>query len=109
MRLLLDVQLPHELRHIIEGHDVFTVTYAGLSGPKNGVLLRAAAERGVDALITNDHELEYQQHLSTLPIAIVVLQARANQVHAFPPILPALQRVLTALRPRTLVRVDVDG
>jgi hypothetical protein len=34
MKLLLDENLPHQLRHEIGGHECFTVTYMGWSGVK---------------------------------------------------------------------------
>ncbi len=32
MKLLLDENLPHQLRHEVPGHEVFTVAYMGWSG-----------------------------------------------------------------------------
>jgi len=58
MKVLLDENLPHELRHLITGHDVFTVTYMGWSGLRNGALLARATEAGFDALITLDSGIE---------------------------------------------------
>jgi len=40
MRLLLDENLPHQLRLELPGHDVFTAAYMGLGGVENGELLR---------------------------------------------------------------------
>lgn len=108
MKLLLDEQLPHELRRHIDGHEVVTVAYAGLSGFKNGELLRAAAERGFVALVTNDRGMEHQQNQATLPIAIVALRTQANKIEAILPFVSALMRTLAALRPRTFVRVSGD-
>ena len=42
MKLLLDENLPHELRHELHGHEVATVAYMGWRGIRNGELLRHA-------------------------------------------------------------------
>ena len=46
MKVLLDENLPHDLRKLLPGHDVFTVAYLGWAGVKNGELLRRAAADG---------------------------------------------------------------
>ena len=42
MKLLLDENLPHELRHELHGHEVATVAYMGWRGIRNGELIRHA-------------------------------------------------------------------
>lgn len=42
MKLLLDENLPYELRHELHGHEVATVAYMGWRGIRNGELLRHA-------------------------------------------------------------------
>ena len=54
MKILLDENLPHALRLLLQGHDVYTVAYLGWSGTKNGALLQLAAEHGFDVMITLD-------------------------------------------------------
>lgn len=48
MKLLLDENLPHELRHHLPGHNVFTTAYMAWGGLKNGALLALAARQGFD-------------------------------------------------------------
>jgi hypothetical protein len=71
MKLLRDEHVPHSLRPEIVGHDVFTVAFMGWSGIENGELLSRAAAAAFDALITNDHGMEYEQNLANLPLAVV--------------------------------------
>jgi hypothetical protein len=40
LKVLLDENLPHKLRHSLTGHDVRTVDYMGWSGEKNGEQLK---------------------------------------------------------------------
>jgi hypothetical protein len=51
MKLLLDENLPHQLRNEILGHEVFTVAYMGWSGIDNGRLLQEAYSDNFNALI----------------------------------------------------------
>ena len=106
MKLLLDENLPHQMRLELPGHDVFTAAYMGLGGVENGELLRRAASAGFDALVTNDRGLEYQQNLTTLPLAVVVVLASANTIEALRPSLPALLASLAVLRPCEFVKVS---
>jgi predicted nuclease of predicted toxin-antitoxin system len=52
MKLLLDENLPHQLRRELPGHDCYTVAYMGWAGVENGDLLALAASAGFDALVT---------------------------------------------------------
>jgi predicted nuclease of predicted toxin-antitoxin system len=105
MRILLDESLPIELRTELPSHDVRYVRELGWSGLKNGELL-ARAGPSFDVLLTADQNLEYQQNLSALPIAVVVLVARSNRLEQLRPLLSRLLAVLSSLQPCTLVRVE---
>jgi hypothetical protein len=95
MKLMLDENLPHQLRHELPGHECFTVAYMGWGGLENGALLALAASNGFDALLRKDANLEYEQNLTNLPIAVVVIAAPSNDIDDIRPLLP---RVLTALQ-----------
>jgi predicted nuclease of predicted toxin-antitoxin system len=105
MKLLLDENLPHQLRHEIPGHDCFTVAYMDWAGIENGELLTLAASAGFGALLTKDTNLQYEQNLVNLPISVVVLQAASNDLDDIRPRLPALLEGLTRLQPRQVTRV----
>jgi hypothetical protein len=105
LKLLLDENLPHQIRHELVGHDVFTAAYMNWSGIENGELLRLAASQGFDVLITNDRGLEYEQNLDALPLAVIVLVVEANTIEAIRPLYPQLLGALTNLRPRALLKI----
>ena len=105
MKVLLDENLPHDLRHFLPGHDVFTVAYKGWNGLRNGELLQVAAADGFDVLLTLDRGLQYQQHLPTLPTAVVEIQSRSSKLVDLMPLVPAILVALGGLQPRTLVKV----
>jgi len=104
MRILLDESLPIELRDELSQHAVRSVQEMGWSALKNGELLRLAADR-FDVFVTADQNLQYQQNLQILPIAVAVLAARSNRIQALRPLVPQLLAALASLEPRTLFRV----
>ncbi len=104
MRLLLDESVPARLRRALPNHSVRTVGEMGWSGVKNGKLLALAAA-AFDAFITVDKNLPYQQNLSALPVAVIVLDARSIELPALLPLVPALELHLSSLKPNTYIRV----
>jgi hypothetical protein len=66
----------------------------------------AAGGPHFDVLLTADQNLEFQQNLAKLPMAVVVLVAPSNRLESLEPLVPALLETLKALPPKTLVRVD---
>jgi len=75
MKVLLDEDLDHRLRKSLSVHEVFTVRYLGWAGLKNGELLLAAEQSGIDVFVTGDQNLGYQQNLDARRMAIVTLSA----------------------------------
>lgn len=75
MKVLLDENLDHRLRNHLGAHEVFTASYMGWDGFKNGRLLHAAEEGGFDVLVTGDQTLSYEQNLIGRRLAIIVLSA----------------------------------
>ncbi len=75
MKVLLDENRAHRLRKNLSAHEVFTVSYRGWTGLKNGELLRMAEENGVEVFLTGDQALVYEQNLQGRNIAIVVLSS----------------------------------
>jgi hypothetical protein len=76
----------------------------GGTGIRNSELLQLAVGE-FDAFLTADQNLEHQQNLGALPIAIVVLVAPTNRIEYLRPLIPALLRTLQTLAPRQLVRL----
>jgi hypothetical protein len=106
VKLLLDENLPHALRNRIAGHDVYTVAYMKWSSFSNGELLALAAADSFDAFISKDQGLAYQQNLTTLPLAVILLRAKSNEMADIEPLLPALHAALHGLKPKVLVVVE---
>ena len=75
MKVLLDENLDHRLRKHLGSHQVFTTSYMGWDGFKNGKLLQAAEDEDFDVLITGDQTLSYEQNLTGRRLAIVALSS----------------------------------
>lgn len=98
MRVLLDESLPRDPAPAITGHEVATVQQQGWAGLKNGALLRAAREAGLEVLVTADRNMEHQQNIARSGVTLVVLRARSTRVSALLPLVPRLLSVLPTVR-----------
>lgn len=63
MRILLDENIPRQLKSDFRDFEIFTVRDKGWEGVKNGVLLSLMLENNFDALITFDKNLQHQKKL----------------------------------------------
>ena len=106
MRILLDEDLPRRLCALLVGHEATTVPRSGWAGVKNGRLLALAATR-FEVFLTMDGNLEFQQNLATLPIAVRVLDAVSNRIEDLEPLVPELLEALQNVEPKTLRHVGV--
>lgn len=104
MRILLDESLPRPLGRLLTGHEVSTVTDEAWTSLSNGALLRQAAAT-FDVFLTADQNIEFQQNLAKLPLAIVVLVAESNRLESLEPLVPLALEAVKSLKPRTLLRV----
>ena len=94
MKILLDECVPRKLKSHLSGHTCLTVSEAGYSGKKNGILLRLAEEAGYDVLITIDRGMETQQNLRGRRISVLILKTRSGR---FKDLLPLVSECLRAL------------
>ena len=95
MKVLLDECVPARLSRLLSQHEVSTAQKAGWSGIKNGELLRRAAA-DFDAFITVDRNLAFQQNQSNLPIPVIVINSRSNNLKDIEPHAPALLQTLSS-------------
>jgi hypothetical protein len=104
MRILPDEDLPRRFCAMLVGHEATTVPRCGWAGIKNGKLLALAAT-GFDVFLTMDQNLEYQQNLKTLPVAVLVVEAVSNRIEHLAPLVPSILHELEQIPPCTLRRV----
>ena len=75
MRILFDQGTPVPLRSFLVNNHVETAFERGWNTLKNGALLVAAEREGFEILLTTDRNLRYQQNLTGVSIAIIVLSS----------------------------------
>ena len=107
MKVLLDECLPRRLKRLLPGHAVSTVPEMGWAGTKNGALLRKL-EPHFDVFITIDGNLQYQQSLSSVSVAFVVLVAVNNKLTTLEPLMPQVAAALASIKPGDIVRVESE-
>ena len=104
MRILLDESPPSGIAALLTGHQSTTVQQAGWSGVKNGKLLALAATQ-FDVFLTVDQNIEFQQNLTALPIAVAVLVVRRTRIQSIEPLVPEVLALLQQLPVRVLRKV----
>lgn len=104
MRVLLDECLPRKLKSDLTEHEVRTAQEEGWAGLKNGALLRAANAR-FDVLLTVDRNIEFQQNLVGLRIAVVAMVAKSNRYRDLRPMVARVREALPTAKPGQVLRV----
>jgi predicted nuclease of predicted toxin-antitoxin system len=108
LKILLDENLPHQLRHELPGHEVFTVAYMNWAGLENGKLLQKAASEGFGVVITNDRGLEYEQNLTTLPVSVITLIAPSNTIETIRTGIAQILELLNNIPSRSYSKIEIS-
>lgn len=83
MTVILDENLPVDLRHLLTEFSVVTVLYQGWSGVQNGELIKLI-DGQFDVFITGDKKLRYQQNLTGRQIAIIEIpNTRLSEIESY--------------------------
>jgi predicted nuclease of predicted toxin-antitoxin system len=99
MRVLLDENMHHQLRHDFgDEFEVETVQYRGWDSIRNGDLLELA-EASFDAILTADQGIAHQQHLTDYDLAVVILVADSNRYADLAPLIDDACAALRDTRP----------
>ena len=105
VKLLLDECVTRHLKREFPNHKVRTVEEAGYKGLENGHLLKAASGH-YDVLVTVDRNLPYQQNLTGLEIALLILAGKRNSYLRLNPLLPKALIALDTIKPGDVIRID---
>lgn len=74
MRVLLDHNIPHELRRLFpKDHDVYTAQFLGWEDYEDDELLNAAMDNNFAVLVTMDTSLPSQRNVDSFSLGVVVL------------------------------------
>jgi hypothetical protein len=76
---------------------------------RNGALMSTAASAGFEAFVTIDKQIEHQQNLAALLLAVVVLDAKSNVLPALLPFAPYLRDLFASALERALYVVEESG
>jgi len=104
MRILLDENVPRQLKTHLVAHAVSTVMEMGWTSVKNGKLL-ALAESRFDILITADKGIGYQQNRTGASLILVTFQVRQNKLEHFVRMLAQFEAELAGARPGDHLRL----
>jgi predicted nuclease of predicted toxin-antitoxin system len=104
MRVLIDECLNWRICRALAGHYCVSAQKMGWGGLTNGTLLEKA-EQEFDVFVTADSNLSFQQNLSALRIAVIVLHAESTQLHHTMLVMPKVTSLLGTLKPGD--RIDV--
>ena len=97
MRILIDECLNWRLGRALPGHLCTSVVKQGWSGIQTGHLLALAVEGGFDVFITGDRNLSFQQNMTGIKIAVIVLAASGTQLHETLPLMAKVEVLLPTL------------
>jgi hypothetical protein len=108
VKVLLDHCVPRRFGRLLTGHQVHTVVEMGWAAFSNGRLLAAASER-VDAFLTVDQNIQFQQNLAKMPLPVGIIVAADNRFETLVPYAPTVLAWLSQPPVRELVRIEADG
>ncbi len=96
MRVLLDEDVPRRFKRELRGHEVSTVVEMGWSSIKNGVLLGLAVDAGFEVFLTFDRNIQHQQNVPALGLALVVFAVPNKKLDTIRPLVPEALAMLDA-------------
>jgi predicted nuclease of predicted toxin-antitoxin system len=101
MKILIDENLPSQLKHLLGGeHEVYSVRDMQWSGKENGELLGLMTFEGFDAFVTMDKNLPKQQNLTKFVITIFVLYGVNNKFETLQALIPlVLEKIKLGVKP----------
>ena len=108
-RLLLDENLPRQLKsHFSAEFDVLTVPDLGWQSKKNGELLTAIDDEGIQYLLTADRNLRFQQNLDKYALIVVVLILFDTRLKTIAPVVADIESgILNAESSAKVIEIDM--
>jgi predicted nuclease of predicted toxin-antitoxin system len=105
MRILLDECVPKPLKRELTNYEIFTVVEMGWAGKKNGELLQLMNQAGFTILLTTDRNLQYQQNLQQVKVAVVVMIATSNRLPDLVPLISSVRNAIDTIAVGEVVEV----
>ena len=105
MKTLLDEQINVRFKMLLEGIEVFSVYDKGWDKLKNGELREQMEAEGFEALVTADKNMPFQQNLSKLTFAIVLMDTPSLLFEYQTQFIPKINQFLIGKHnPRSVIR-----
>lgn len=89
MKVLLDENIPHELRPLLLPFEAYTVQYMKWGGIRNGDLMTRATGEGFEAILTFDKGMG-EQKPAGVTIRVVCLRSKSRDVKDIVALLPQI-------------------
>ena len=104
MRILLDECVPWPMHRLLTNHSCTSVQGRGWGGIKNGDLLRRA-EAEFDLFITSDQNINYQQNLAGMNIAI--LELSTNDIGRIQAASSLIKEAIEKIQPKEFTQLEL--
>ncbi len=105
MRLLIDESIPEQIEPYLVEFSPAVIRREGLKGLRNGVLLRAAVDRGFTVIFSADQSLRFQQNLGRIGIGAVVIVNIRNRMKDILPVLHKIKIAVASVQPGQVIEV----
>lgn len=109
MKILFDHNVDRRFRKHLPAHVVRTAREMSWDSLGNGALLRAAASGNFVAIVTIDKDIEFEQNLRALPLAVVVLDVKSNALPLLLPLARPLSDLLLTPLDHALYVIERSG
>jgi len=97
LRLLIDESIPEQIVPYLAEFEPSVVRRERLKGLRNGVLLRAAVDRGFTVIFSADQNLRFQQNLIKIGIGAVVIVNIRNRMKDILPVLSKIKEAIASV------------
>jgi predicted nuclease of predicted toxin-antitoxin system len=94
MKVLVDENLPERLYRDFIRHQAVTVAFMEWKGKENGDLIQAMSTENIDALITLDKNLQYQQNFQQYSTIVIVIHAQKTEYPFIKPLVSEIESLL---------------
>ncbi len=108
MRLLIDESVPEQFEPYVSEFEPSIVRRERLKGLRNGVLLRAAVDRGFTVIFSADQSLRFQQNLGKIGIGAVVIVNIRNRMEDILPVLSKIRSAIAIVQPGQVIEILPD-
>ena len=105
MKVLLDENLPQDLRYFLPQHQVSTVGSLHWHINNDGRLLERASTFGFDVFVTHDSGPERGRNGNVPGIAVIAIRSKSSVMEDVRPLVVPLLEALNAFRPNTMLTI----